>query len=148
MECLHGKRALATTTKNGLFWYCGSKPSCHLFCHAKDRRVFANAIASWKTSGRPQPSCPTHQKLAKMRVVKNDDKGNGGRAFFVCSNRNKPCSFWQWADVVETPKPTCFHGLACCLSKVKKDGPNKDRLFYVCPNDKENSCRFFEWKPV
>ena len=30
--------------------------------------------------------------------------------------------------------------------KVKKDGPNRDRLFYCCPNNKKNSCGFFEWK--
>ena len=31
--------------------------------------------------------------------------------------------------------------------KVKKEGLNKDRLFFCCPNDKETSCRYFEWVP-
>ena len=82
-----------------------------------------------------------------MRLVKDNTKGNGGRSFFVCLDRNNPCSFWQWGDVVESPKPICHHGLTSRVRKVKKDGPNKDRLFYCCPNDKENSCGFFEWKP-
>ena len=30
---------------------------------------------------------------------------------------------------------------------VKKKCFNKDRLFFSCPNDKENSCRLFEWAP-
>ena len=147
MECLHGIPASATTTKNGLFWYCGNKPSCQFFCPHKDRDIFASAVASFKASGCLQPICHAHQKLAKMRVVKDNTKGNGGRPFFVCSDRNNPCSFWQWGDVVESPKPICHHGLTSRVRKVKKDGPNKDRLFYCCPNDKENSCGFFEWKP-
>ena len=69
MEYLHGKPALATTT-NGLFWYCGNKPSCQFFCSQKDRDIFARAIVSFQASGCPQPVCPTHQRLPKMRVVK------------------------------------------------------------------------------
>ena len=38
----------------------------------------------------------SHQRLAKMRVVKDNTKGNDGRPFFVCSDRKNPCSFWQW----------------------------------------------------
>jgi hypothetical protein len=34
--------------------------------------------------------------------------------------------------------------MVCCERKVKKDGPNQNRLFYCCP--KEDSCGFFEWK--
>ena len=69
------------------------------------------------------------------------------RPFFVCSCQNNPCLFWQWGYVVESPKPICRNGLTSHVRKVKKDGPNQDRLFYCCPNDKENSSGFFEWKP-
>ncbi len=34
--------------------------------------------------------------------------------------------------------------MVCCERKVKKDGPNQNRLFYCCP--KEDACGFFEWK--
>jgi hypothetical protein len=44
-------------------------------------------------------------------------------------------------------KPECHHGLPCVVRKVKKDGLNKGRLFFCCPNDKESTCRFFEWAP-
>ena len=148
MECLHGKHALATTTKNGLFWYCGNKPSCQFFCPQKDRDIFARAVTSFQASGCPQPVCSAHQRLAKMRVVKDNTKGNAGRSFFVCSNRENPCSFWEWGDRVEIPRPTCQHGLVCRVRKVKKEGNNLGRLFYCCPNQKETSCGFFEWKPI
>ena len=100
-------------------------------------------MASFQASGCPQPVCYAHQRSAKLRVVKDNTKGNGGRPFFVCSDRNNPCSFLQWGDVVESPN---VHGLTCCVRKIKKDRPNQGRLFYCCPNDKENSCGFFEWK--
>jgi hypothetical protein len=40
----------------------------------------------------------------------------------------------------------CRHGFPCAIRKVKKEGLNKDRLFFCCPNG-ENTCRFFEWAP-
>ena len=47
------------------------------------------ALASFQARCCPQPVCHVHQKLAKMRVVKNN--GNGGRPFFVCSAQENPC---------------------------------------------------------
>ena len=49
------------------------------------------ALASFQASGCPQPVCHVHQKLAEMRVVKNNANGNGGRPFFVCSAQENPC---------------------------------------------------------
>ena len=100
------------------------------------------ALASFQASGCPQPVCHVHQKLAEMRVVKNNANGNGGRPFFVCSTQENPCSFCQWGDVVESPKPLCSHGLTSCVRKVKKDGPNQARLFYCCPNYQANRVPF------
>ena len=37
--------------------------------------------------------------------------------------------------------------MPCVISKVKKEGLNKYRLFFCCPNNKENSCRFFDCVP-
>ena len=105
MESLHGKPASATTTKNSLFWYCGCQRSCQLFCPQKDRNIFERAVATFQASACPQTVCHDHQKLAKMRVVNDNTKGNGERPFFVCSHRNNSRSFWQGGDVVESPKP-------------------------------------------
>lgn len=40
--------------------------------------------------------------------------------------------------------PSCVHGVAK-MAAVKKEGRNKGRLFYACPNPKAKSCGFFKW---
>ena len=56
-----------------------------------------------------------------MLIVKDIFKPSFGRPFFVCSDKEKPCSFWQWGDVV---RPQCYHGVQCSTRKVKKEGAN------------------------
>ena len=147
MECLHGKPASSSTTSNGSFWFCGQKPTCHFFCSEDDSYLFEKALANWKLANNLQPQCHGHHQLAKMRVVKDQMKESYGRPYFVCAERANPCSFWMWADVDVTSRPICRHGFPCASRKVKKEGANKDRMFFCCPNDKENSCKFFEWVP-
>ena len=77
-------------------------------------------------------------------MVKDLMKANYGRPFFVCGEKSKPCSFWVWGVVQPLAKPECRHGLPCAVRKVKKEGLNKDRLFF---NDMESTCRVFEWAP-
>ena len=100
----------------------------------------------WKSSGSNHPICPTHQRLAKLRVVKDKMKDNYGRPFFVCADRHDPCNFWQWGDIYESPRARCKHGIVCTVRKVKKDGPTQNRLFYCC--SQIDSCGFFEWKEI
>jgi hypothetical protein len=100
----------------------------------------------WKSSGSNHPICPTHQRLAKLSVVKDKMKDNYGRPFFVCADRHDPCNFWQWGDIYESPRPRCKHGIVCTVRKVKKDGPTQNRLFYCC--SQIDSCGFFEWKEI
>ena len=76
-----------------------------------------------------------------------NERSSYGRPYFVCAERMNPCSFWMWADVDAAQRPVCRHGFPCASRKVKKEGVNKDRMFFCCPNDKENSCKFFEWVP-
>ena len=147
MKCLHGEPAAQSTTQNGTFWYCNQNPSCQFFCSADESYLFEKGIAAWKSTKQPHPSCDGHRKLAKMRVVKDLMKPSYGRPFFVCSESAQPCRFWQWGDVEFQKKPECRHGLTCKVRKVKKDGFNKDRKFFCCPLDKENSCKYFEWLP-
>ena len=100
--------------------------------------------------GNPQTQdnpCVMNIDVAKMCVVKNPMKANYARPFFVCSNKTNPCSFWVWGDVKPSVKPECRHGFSCVTRKVKKEGLDKGRLFFCCPNDKETSCRYFEWVP-
>ena len=87
MECLHGEPASSSKTTNGVFFYCGQKPSCNFFCSQNDCGYFETAIAMWRNSGTPQPKCHEHKKLAKIRVVKDILKPSFGRPFFVCSEK-------------------------------------------------------------
>ena len=147
MKCLHGKPAAYSTTSNGSFWFYGQNPTCNFFCVEDDGYMYEKAITAWRCTEQPHPRCDEHHKLAKMCVVKDLMKVNYGRPFFVCGEKAKPCSFWMWGDVQPLAKPECRHGLPCAVRMVKKEGLNKDRLFFCCANDKESTCRFFEWAP-
>ena len=148
MECLHGApTAVITTRHSGDFHVCANKKesSCNFFCSPSDVHIFDGAVAKWRLSGVSQPSCPTHQKPARLMVVKDIEKANYGRHFFVCSYREDPCSFWTWGDEPDEVRPLCKHGVHCAIRKVKKSGRNKGRLFFCCPNEVE-ACYYFEWK--
>ena len=54
------------------------------------------------------------------------------RPLYISSN------FLQWGNVYEWPGPLCQHGMVCSERKVKKDGPNQNRMLYNCP--KEDAC--------
>ncbi|GAB1288100.1 Protein ZGRF1 [Apodemus speciosus] len=41
--------------------------------------------------------------------------------------------------------PSCHHNQPAKLVMVKKEGPNKGRLFYTCDKPKDNQCKFFKW---
>ena len=68
-----------------------------------------------------------------------------GRPYFTCADRENPCSLWMSADENQIEKPNCYHGQQTVMKRVKKDGPNKGRLFFCCAN--ENSCQYFQWAP-
>ncbi|CAB3988513.1 Hypothetical predicted protein [Paramuricea clavata] len=71
MECFHGKSAACSTTARGTFWFCGKTPSCEFFCHDEDCYLFTRAMEACQNSGSNHPFCPTHQRLTKVRVVKD-----------------------------------------------------------------------------
>jgi hypothetical protein len=79
MECLHGNAAACTTTSNGTFWFCEEKPSCELFCPDENCYMYTRAVAAFGASGSIHPVCPTHQKFAKLCVVKDTMKDNYGK---------------------------------------------------------------------
>ncbi|KXJ27726.1 Protein ZGRF1 [Exaiptasia diaphana] len=47
-------------------------------------------------------------------------------------------------DTHHDDRPRCSHGVAT-LRTVKKDGPNKGRLFYCCPGPTNSKCKLFKW---
>ncbi|XP_006881207.1 PREDICTED: uncharacterized protein C4orf21 homolog [Elephantulus edwardii] len=46
---------------------------------------------------------------------------------------------------VENSVPLCHHHQPAKLVMVKKEGPNKGRLFYTCDGSKADRCNFFRW---
>ncbi|XP_054342441.1 5'-3' DNA helicase ZGRF1 isoform X5 [Pongo pygmaeus] len=46
---------------------------------------------------------------------------------------------------VENNVPSCHHSQPAKLVMVKKEGPNKGRLFYTCDGPKADRCKFFKW---
>ncbi|XP_075400025.1 5'-3' DNA helicase ZGRF1 [Tenrec ecaudatus] len=46
---------------------------------------------------------------------------------------------------VESNVPFCHHHQPAKLIMVKKEGPNKGRLFYTCDGSKTERCKFFKW---
>ncbi|XP_031799865.1 protein ZGRF1 isoform X1 [Sarcophilus harrisii] len=46
---------------------------------------------------------------------------------------------------IENSTPICHHQEHAKLVMVKKEGPNKGRLFYTCGASKVNQCKFFKW---
>nr|XP_044999830.1 protein ZGRF1 isoform X2 [Jaculus jaculus] len=45
----------------------------------------------------------------------------------------------------ENSLPCCHHNHPAKLVMVKKEGPNKGRLFYTCERPKADQCKFFKW---
>ena len=71
MECLHGKPASCSTTKEGSFWFCGQKPSCGFICAEDEGYAFQRALGAWRNTNIEQPICDIHRRPAKFRVVKD-----------------------------------------------------------------------------
>lgn len=79
-----------------------------------------------------------YQKLARMCVVNDLTKPNYD---------DETMLLLDVSDVRPLSKPESCHGFPCTNHKMKKEGFNKDRQFFCCPNDKKNSCSFFKWVP-
>ena len=113
MKCLHGEPCAHSTTQKGSFWYCNQNPSCNFFCSEDEGYLYEKALTAWKCTEQPQPRYEKHNKLAKMRIVKDPMKASYGRAFFLWTDKSKPCSHWVWGEVKPIAKPECRHGFPC-----------------------------------
>nr|XP_051676037.1 protein ZGRF1 isoform X4 [Oryctolagus cuniculus] len=68
-----------------------------------------------------------HKALSKVNI-----------SFYTSSNGEK-------LKNLENNVPSCHHNQPAKLVMVKKEGPNKGRLFYTCDGPKANQCKFFKW---
>ncbi|XP_071494545.1 uncharacterized protein [Diadema antillarum] len=63
-----------------------------------------------------------------------------------CESRGQRHGPFQASGSGETvSNPLCKHGQPAKMVCVKKEGPNKGRMFYACNNPRENQCKFFLW---
>ena len=97
-------------------------------------------------------------QLAVTNTVKKDGP-NKGRLFWTCSKPfGEKCNMFDWADDSTGAIPSqnsqsnnnsgdksCECGLAAITKTVKKDGPNKGRLFWTCSKPFEDKCDMFDW---
>ncbi|XP_048457336.1 protein ZGRF1 [Rhincodon typus] len=91
------------------------------------RQVFTAAITEHLNIWLFDLSQKLHKALSKVDIS-NYSSAKGGTA-------GKEQSF----------VPLCQHHQPAKLVMVKKEGPNKGRLFYTCDASKANQCKFFKW---
>ena len=167
MLCLHGEKCyVGSSMKNGkTYWYCPHPvSSCHFKCTEDDAELYDKAVKEFLATKQERPKCCAikstlvedevtvemphlGRRYAKMKVVTDTKKESFGRPFFVCpiSKPDQRCNYFVWGDKIIVESPLCEHGKPSRLSVVKKEGPNKDRKFFACAEQRENRCDFFEW---
>ena len=152
MLCLHGEEAASTENEKGKFWYCNSPDEkCLFVCSDEQADLYEKAIKAFLTTNQPIPRCCAGEKmqrhLCRMEVVKDMEKPNFGRPFFVCQKRGDgTCDYFEWGDQRIIEKPLCKHGKPSRLFRVKKEGPNKNRCFFTCSEKNQAmKCKFFKW---
>lgn len=128
----------------------------------------------WEGEARPEPKAGGGAAATRddvmcgcglptaVRTVQKDGP-NKGRDFLCCpKNRmedNTHCGYFNWADQpIEPPKPktvipegtqlpNCKCNMQASMKTVNKEGPNKGKMFFCCPNRMATpeNCGFFEW---
>ncbi|KDN42125.1 hypothetical protein RSAG8_06983, partial [Rhizoctonia solani AG-8 WAC10335] len=116
--------------------------------------------------------CQCGEPAGERTVTKEGP--NKGRKFFTCG-KERTCDFFEWFDGPSNPSEGGFSGsiqkprstipakrksaeytppddsrrcnckLTAVQRTVQKDGPNKGRTFWACPNSEKARCGFFEW---
>ncbi|KAK9117737.1 hypothetical protein Sjap_016684 [Stephania japonica] len=117
----------------------------------------------------PDKECPCG--AGTCAVLTSNTPRNPGRKFYRCTHFNSPvwwsangtsakalteteelrCGFFEWCDQQtpskkQLPSPECICGAGPCIRcTVKKDGVNKGRQFFKCPEQGASKCTFFHW---
>ena len=146
MLCLHGKPTGKIKTEKGTLLTCQQPSTCHFSCSEDQKYLYSRAVECFLRTNQDRPLCcmgeGTSRNYAKMKA---DTVTSLGRPFFVCSKKDDPCNYFAWGDKHIIPRPVCKHGKPSQLFTVKNEGPNKDRKFFGCDEQKENKCNFFKW---
>lgn len=148
--------------------------SCGFFLWKDEAEAAASGTATSSSRGTnpPAPSsapkCSGHDVACTLRTTRKPG-ANQNRQFYTCAlQAAENCGFFLWKDEHEgssdgrrNPEsrrsapssssnqdggstPTCECGLAGILLTCR-NGTNKGRTFFKCPNEQGNQCGFFEW---
>ncbi|CED85438.1 prokaryotic type i dna topoisomerase [Phaffia rhodozyma] len=126
---------------------------------------------STRTSESSTTRCGCMKPAVERTVLR--DTANKGKRFWACSApQGEGCGFFEWIDDVSgepqrqsgpiapsNHRPVqqqrtnsnrgdilrCQCNLTAVQRTVNKEGPNKGRVFWVCPNSEAARCKFFEW---
>jgi len=100
------------------------------------------------------PTCKCGKPCRQLTVHKRGP--NLGRVFFRCGEpQGAQCTFFQWEDGdVDTGNATqqlvlsktCLCGQPPVRLCVRKDGPNRGRIFFKCAKVRGEQCSFFCWE--
>ncbi|EJU05529.1 prokaryotic type I DNA topoisomerase [Dacryopinax primogenitus] len=114
-------------------------------------------------AGATAVSCRCDVPAVERTVVK--ETSNKGRKFWTCPN-DPSCGFFEWADQASGGSASktgassrtipakrthtvyarrCKCDLTAVSRTVVKEGPNRGRIFWTCPNSENARCTFFEW---
>ena len=112
-----------------------------------DQELYEKAFTAFNKTNQAPPMC-CDNNVAKFRVVLDEKKDNYGRPFFVCSKHTDRCEYFEWGDKAIVQRPRCYHNETSKKRRVRKPGPNKGRLFFSCPRQRDDvaQCAFFQWE--
>lgn len=159
--------------KGRQFYTCrrSQTDSCGFFKWKDESSEALNASApqsASRTSGTSDaiPKCSAHNIACVLRKTRKAGP-NQDREFYSCSFQGADsCGYFEWKDESkshrqqppssssslprstgssnDTEVPMCM----CCLPGISltcKNGANKGRTFYKCPNPQGSQCDFFQW---
>lgn len=71
------------------------------------------------------------------RTMRIEDEETQEEEFIVDNNND---------DIIDEETKRCRCGLEAIIREVKKDGPNKGKMFYCCQQYYDKKCDYFMWK--
>ena len=135
--------------KNNALWVCSQSSTCHFSCYEKqsDKDLYIGGVKAFLNTWQSNPLCciskDGEHNYAKIKVVKDINKKNYGRPFFVCSKGFDPCSYFEWGDQKIPETPLCEHQQSSQMFTVKKKGQIKTESSSVAVNETPKNAASF-----
>ncbi|KAJ1911822.1 DNA topoisomerase 3-alpha, partial [Tieghemiomyces parasiticus] len=108
---------------------------------------------STATAGQPLRRYPSGQLLRPTTpsadfngsLSRNESSSSFGNPGTAYSTLTVPANGGGGGINQPDPSVQCLCGTPAVMRVTRKDGPNKDRTFYICANPRESQCDFFQW---